>query len=88
MHISLHVGGLLMIVKMGRGCVGGSAPPEKLWRICVIPLNASNYINIVYRNRVIILYSVFLVCLSSHFEKLGQSDLDKKIHIKSYRKCI
>ena len=35
-----------------------------------------------------ILYSAFLVCLSSHFEKLGQSDLDKKIHIKSCRKCI
>ena len=47
MHISLHVGDLLMIVKMGRGCVGGlCAPPEKLWRICVIPLNASNYITI------------------------------------------
>ena len=42
MHISLHVGGPLMIVKMGRLC----APPEKLWRICVIPLNASNYITI------------------------------------------
>ena len=81
MHIILHVGGLLMIVKMGRGCVGGS---EKLWRICVIPLNASNYIP----NSVIILYSVFLVCLSSHFEKLYQNDLDKKIHIKSYKKCI
>ena len=48
MHISLHVGGLLMIVKMGRGCLGGlCAPPEKLWRICVIPLNASNYITIL-----------------------------------------
>ena len=50
MHISLHVDGLLMIVKMGRGClVGGGGlctPPEKLWRICVIPLNASNYITI------------------------------------------
>ena len=34
------------------------------------------------------MYSVFLVCLSSHFEKLGQSDLDKKIHIKSYRKSL
>ena len=67
---------------MGGG--GLYAPPEKLWRICVIPLNASNYI----ANSVIILYSVFLVCLSSNFEKLGQSDLDKKILIKSYRKCI
>ena len=33
----------------------------------------------------IILYSVCLVCLSSHFEKLGQSDLDKKIKIKICR---
>ena len=50
MHIRLHVGGLLMIMKMDRGCGawGGGlcAPPEKLWRICVIPLNASNYITI------------------------------------------
>ena len=30
-------------------------------------------------NNPIILYSVYLVCLISHFEKLGQSDLDKKI---------
>ena len=30
MHISLHVGGLLMIVKMGRGCVGGSVHPLKI----------------------------------------------------------
>ena len=29
MHISLHVGGLLMIVKMGRGCFGGSVHPLK-----------------------------------------------------------
>ena len=29
MHISLHVGGLLMIVKIGRGCVGGSVHPLK-----------------------------------------------------------
>ena len=85
MHISLHVGGLLMIVKMSRGCLGVlCAPPEKLWRICVIPLKAFNYI----ANSAIILYSVFLVCLSSHFEKLGQSDLDKEIHIKICRKCI
>ena len=33
-------------------------------------------------NSAIILYSVCLVCLISHFEKLGQSDLDKKINIK------
>ena len=79
MHISLQVGGLLMIVKMGRGCLGGLyAHPEKLWRICVIPLTVSNYITI----------SVCLVCLISHFEKLGQSDLDKKINIKICRKSI
>ena len=29
MHISLHVGGLLMIVKMGRDRVGGSMQPLK-----------------------------------------------------------
>ena len=46
-------------------------------------LNASNYITIYIANNAIILYSVFLVCLSSHFEKLGQSDLDKK---DSYKK--
>ena len=46
MHISLHVGGLL-ISENGQGLFGGlCAPPEKLWRICVIPLNASNYITI------------------------------------------
>ena len=33
-------------------------------------------------NSAIILYSVSLVCLISHFEKLGQSDLDEKINIK------
>ena len=67
MHISLHVGGLLIIVKMGRRCLGGSVhPPEKLKRICVIPLNVSNYI----ANSAIILYPVCLVCLSSHFEKI------------------
>ena len=29
MHISLHVGDLLMIVEMDRGCVGGSVHPLK-----------------------------------------------------------
>ena len=29
MHISLHVGGLLMIVKMARGCVGDFVHPLK-----------------------------------------------------------
>ena len=29
MHISLHVGGVLMIVKMGRGCLAGSVQPLK-----------------------------------------------------------
>ena len=47
-HISLHVGGLLMVVKMGRGVWGGGlcAPPERLWRVYIIPLNVSNYITI------------------------------------------
>ena len=76
MHFSLHVGGLLMFVKMFGGLC---APPEKLWRICLLPLNASNYITII-------LHSVCLACLSSHCEKLGQSDLDKKINIKIFRK--
>ena len=35
-------------------------------------------------NSAIILYSVCLVCLISHFEKLGQSDLDKKINLKKF----
>ena len=39
-------------------------------------------------NSAIILYSVCLVCLISHFEKLGQSDLDKKINMKMCRKRI
>ena len=39
-------------------------------------------------NSAIILYSVCLLCLSSHFEKIGQSDLDKKIDIKICRKRI
>ena len=31
----------------GQGLCGGlCAPPENLWSICVIPLNASNYITI------------------------------------------
>ena len=33
-------------------------------------------------NSAIILYSACLVCLISHFDKFGQSDLDKKINIK------
>ena len=36
----------------------------------------------------IILYLKFLEGLISHFEKLGQSDLDKKINIKICRKHI
>ena len=76
MPISLHVGDC----ENEQEVFGGlCAPPEKLWRICVIPLTASNYI----ANSAIILYSVCLVCLSSHFGKLGQSDLDKKIDTKN-----
>ena len=36
----------------------------------------------------IFLYSVCLVCLISHFEKLGQSDLDKNINRENSRKRI
>ena len=51
---------------------------------CAIILYLECLIGLIYHFKK--LYSVFLVCLSSHFEKLGPSDLDKKDSYKKLKK--
>ena len=80
MHISLF-----NICENGGG--GGSMHPLKNYGgFCVIPLNAFNYITIW--QTAIILYLGFLEGLISHFQKLGQRDLNKKDYIKICKKLI
>ena len=45
---------------------------------CVIPLNAFNYIYNYMADSALILYLEFLKGLISHFQKLGQCNLNKK----------
>ena len=74
MHISLR--GVFNICE-NRG--GGSMHPLLNYGgFCVISLNAFNYINYM-ADSAIILYLEFLEGLISHFQKLGQRDLMKKI---------
>ena len=56
---------------------GSIHPLKNYGGFCVIHLNAFNYISIM-ANSARILYLGYLVRLISHFQKLGQCDLDKK----------
>ena len=84
MHISL--GGVFNICENGGG-EGSMHPLKNYGGFCVISLNAFNYIDYM-ADSAIILYLEFLEGLISHFQKLGQRDLIKKIYIKICKKRI
>ena len=63
-------------------------PLKNYGGFCVIPLNAFNYIATYMADSAIILYLECLKGLISHFEKLGQRDLNKIIYIKICKKRI
>ena len=75
MHISLD--GLFNICENGGG--GLYAPPEKLWRILCYSIKfllLHNYVT----DSAIILYLECLKDFISHFKKIGQPDLNKKLY--------
>ena len=80
MHIGL--GGVFNICENG----GLYAPPEKSWRILC---NSIKYLLLhnYMADSAIILYWEFLG-LISHFQKLGQRDLNKTIYIKICKKNV
>ena len=79
MHISL--GGVFNICENG----GPYVPPEKLLRILCNSIKCLLLHNYT-ADSAIILYLEFLEGLISHFQKLGQRDLNKENYIKICKK--